>query len=93
MRDAEMLAMRARMIEDDVARVHGLLIEEARRLANRLTRLAARLEQEGIDASVNEYGEIQGSGPDIDRLCVQLHAARGKRDLLRTVARRMEEGR
>ncbi len=55
-------------------------------LAERMTKLAARLREEGPAASVNELGEVQGLGADVDRLCALLHAARGSRDLARRIA-------
>ncbi|MGH7296530.1 MAG: hypothetical protein ACRELB_16450 [Polyangiaceae bacterium] len=68
-----------------VSRLHGELVDKATYLAERMTRLAARLREEGVDASVNELGEVQGLGADVDRLCALLHAARGTRDLVRRV--------
>ena len=58
-----------------------------------MTRLAARLGSEGANASVNELGEVQGLGADVDRLCALLHAARQTRDLVRRVAEAVQETR
>ncbi len=74
------------MIEDaerEVARVHELLVTTASSLADRMTRLAERLERDGVVASVNELGEVQGLGANVDRLCALLDATRRTRDLVR----------
>jgi hypothetical protein len=73
----------------EVARVHSELQKDVAHLAERLARLSKRLEQDGIESRVNDYGEVQGAGLDIDRHCAQLNAARAKRDLLRTIVERM----
>ena len=76
-----------------VARAHAALADKVSYLAERMTRLAARLQAEGTDASVNELGEVQGLGADVDRLCALLHAARQTRDLSRQVAEAAKEAR
>ncbi|HEY1697935.1 MAG TPA: hypothetical protein VGG39_37505 [Polyangiaceae bacterium] len=68
-----------------VARLHAELVDKATYLAERMTRLAERLGREGVDASVNELGEVQCLGADVDRLCALLHAARVTRELVRRV--------
>jgi hypothetical protein len=76
-----------------VARAHAALADKVSYLAERTTCLAARLQAEGTDASVNELGEVQGLGADVDRLCALLHAARQTRDLSRQVAEAAKEAR
>ncbi len=76
------------MMEDaerEVARVHAMLVDKVTGLADRMSGLAARLERDGVVASVNELGEVQGLGADVDRLCALLHATRHKRDVVRLV--------
>ncbi len=79
--------------ERAVVRAHEALADKASYLAERMTRLAARLGSEGGNASVNELGEVQGLGADVDRLCALLHAARQTRDLVRRVAEAAQEAR
>jgi len=79
--------------ERAVVRAHEALADRANYLAERMTRLAARLESEGANVSVNELGEVQGLGADVDRLCALLHAARQTRDLVRRVADAAQEAR
>ena len=79
--------------ERSVVRAHEALADKASYLAERMTRLAARLGSEGANASVNELGEVQGLGADVDRLCALLHAARQARDLARRVADAAQEAR
>jgi hypothetical protein len=79
--------------ERAVVRAHAMLADKVSYLAERMTRLAARLGSEGVDASVNELGEVQGLGADVDRLCALLHAARETRDLVHRVAEAAGEGR
>jgi hypothetical protein len=79
--------------ERAVVRAHEALADKASYLAERMTRLAARLGSEGASASINELGEVQGLGSDVDRLCALLHAARQTRDLVRRVADAAQEAR
>lgn len=79
--------------ERAVVRAHEMLAEKVSYLGERMTRLASRLGSEGADASVNELGEVQGLGADVDRLCALLHAARQTRDLVRRVANAAQEAR
>ena len=79
--------------ERAVVRAHEALADKANYLAERMTRLAARLGSEGANVSVNELGEVQGLGADVDRLCALLHAARQTRDLVRRVAEAAQEAR
>ena len=86
----------AYLLEDadrDVVRAHATLADKVSYLGERMTRLAARLQAEGTGASVNELGEVQGLGADVDRLCALLHAARQARDLARRVAEASQEAR
>jgi hypothetical protein len=86
----------AYLLEDadrDVVRAHAALADKVSYLGERMTRLAARLQAEGTSASVNELGEVQGLGADVDRLCALLHAARQARDLARRVAEASQEAR
>jgi len=71
--------------EREVVQIHATLVRQARYLADRMAMLADRLEHEGVDRSVNELGEVQGLGADVDRSCALLHAARRTRDLVRRV--------
>src|SRR5579859_3415152 len=71
--------------EREVVQIHATLVRHARYLADRMATLADRLEHEGVDRSVNELGEVQGLGADVDRSCALLHAARRTRDLVRRV--------
>jgi hypothetical protein len=77
----------------DVVRAHAALVDKVSYVAERMTRLAARLQAEGMSASVNELGEVQGLGADVDRLCALLHAAHRARDLARRVAEAAQEAR
>lgn len=61
--------------EREVARIHESLTCRARELADRMARLAVRLERDGVNASINELGEVQCLGPEIDRECALLRAA------------------
>ena len=79
--------------ERAVVRAHEMLVDKVGYLGERMTRLAACLGTEGADASVNELGEVQGLGSDVDRLCALLHAARQTRDLVRRVAEVAQEAR
>jgi hypothetical protein len=77
----------------DVERVHRTLVRKAGHLADAMNRLGERLEHEGLEAGVNEHGEVQGLGTDVDRLCGELHTARRTLDLLRRVAQQGGQGR
>jgi hypothetical protein len=79
--------------ERAVVRAHETLTDKVSYLAERMTRLAARLGSVGTGASVNELGEVQGLGSDVDRLCALLHAARQTRDLVHRVAEAAREAR
>lgn len=79
--------------ERAVVRAHVALTEKVGYLAERMARLAARLKGEGVGASVNELGEVQCLGADVDRLCALLHAARQTRDVARRFAEAAEEAR
>jgi hypothetical protein len=72
-----------RQAQWEVERTHTSLLRGAKYLAERLTRLVEQLESEGLDANVNALGEVQSSGFDVDRLCVQFRGARATRDALR----------
>jgi hypothetical protein len=76
-----------------VVRAHEALTDKVSYLADRMTRLAGRLATDGVEATVNELGEVQGLGADIDRLCALLHAAREARQLARRVAEAAVEAR
>jgi hypothetical protein len=76
-----------------VVRAHAALADKVSYLAERMTRLAGRLQAEGASASVNELGEVQGLGADVDRLCALLHAAREARDLACRIAEAAGEAR
>jgi hypothetical protein len=79
--------------EREVARVHEMLVAKADDLGDRMTQLALRLHREGVVASVNELGEVQGLGADVDRLCCLLHQTRRTRDLLQLAVRAAQEQR
>jgi hypothetical protein len=79
--------------ERAVVRAHEMPTDKVSYLAERMTRLAARLGSEGANVSVNELGEVQGLGADVDRLCALLHGARQTRDLVRRVAEAAQEAR
>jgi len=67
----------ARMIEDqrrDVTLRREALIERARHMADKLTRMADRIESDEGISGYNSLGELQGSGVEIDRLCGVLDA-------------------
>ena len=70
-------------VERELEYVHRVLYENVRGLAERLSRLGARLEAEGLDAPVNPLGEVQGLALDIDRACALLIATRASRDVMR----------
>lgn len=72
--------------ERPVRRHHEELVDKASYLAERMTKLVARLREEGTAASVNELGEVQGLGADVDRLCALLHSARGAHALAHRIA-------
>jgi hypothetical protein len=48
-----------------VERLHG----QAERVKARTEDLIANLDQRGREANINELGELQGSGVELDRLC------------------------
>jgi hypothetical protein len=73
-------------VERELERVHARLLASTKHLAESMTRLAERIEREGVEARVNELGEVQSLGPDIDRLCALLHVARETRNLVRRMA-------
>jgi hypothetical protein len=48
---------------------HRSLRDLALTISERMATFAERLEREGVERGVNELGELQGLGPDLDRLC------------------------
>lgn len=80
-------------VERELERVHQVLFEHSRRLAEQMSRVAARLEAEGVDAHVNPLGEVQGAALDIDRACALLTAARASRDAVRAAVTAAREER
>jgi len=60
-------------VEADILARKRDLVEQAARLADRLTTMAARVEAEPENHhSMNSLGEVQSSGADLDRLCVEI---------------------
>jgi chlorite dismutase len=51
----------------------GRLVDAANGLRDEMQRLSEKVGDRG-DYSVNELGEVQGRGFDVDRLCVKLRA-------------------
>ena len=77
MNQKELLAdFRKRAIEKEMGyRVKELMVR-AEWAAGRLQRLADELKEKGADASMNSLGELQGAGPEIDRLCGEIATLR-----------------
>jgi hypothetical protein len=67
------------------------LISEAKSLAERMSYLAEKLEQEGYDANFNELGEIQSDGCRIDNLCGKLRAYEKSYSHLKQIERQLKE--
>ncbi len=80
-------------VERELEYTHRVLSEHVRRLAEQMARVAARLEADGVDAHVNQLGEVQGTALDIDRACAVLTATRASRDVLRAVVTTAQEER
>ena len=69
-------------LEMDVDNTRKALIQRARMLAERLTRLANGLEADP-DFSINTVGELQGNGVELDTWCAKLGYARETLKLVR----------
>ena len=67
------------------------LISKADWVGQRLMRLATKLEEEGIDYHFNTLGELQASGPEIDRLCGELGVLKDTLELLKIMKDEAEE--
>ena len=80
-------------VDRELEFIHRVLSEHVRRLAEQLSRVAARLEAEGVDAHVNPLGEVQGAALDIDRACALLSATRSSRDAMRAAVNAAREER
>lgn len=52
-------------------------------LKDTLSRLQRRLETEGVTANINELGEVQGQGHEVDRLCALFKAQQDHCKVLR----------
>ena len=68
------------------------LIERARWLADRLTRLADGLEGD-VDFGFNTIGELQGNGVELDTWCAKLGFARETLKLVRQAKEDRDAGR
>ncbi|WP_394849666.1 hypothetical protein LZC95_19715 [Pendulispora brunnea] len=55
---------------------HEVLYARVRTLARQMTKLAADLEEFGLEAVVNRLGEVQGQGVSVDLSCATFVAAR-----------------
>ena len=53
----------------DLVSTYGRLLTQARTISERMMTFADRLEREGVGRQVNELGELQGLGLELDRLC------------------------
>jgi len=62
-------------LQSDIDYTRNAIINRARSLAERLTRLADGLEA-NPDRSFNTIGELQGSGVELDTWCAKLGFAR-----------------
>jgi len=51
-------------------------------LADHMLKLVARIDREGSSVHVNQLGEVQGYGVDVDRLCGEVVALRRQVDAL-----------
>ena len=69
-------------LESDVDNTRKALVQRARTLAERLTRLANGLEADP-DFSFNTIGELQGNGVELDTWCAKLGFARDTLKLVR----------
>jgi len=64
-------------LEADILARKRDLVEQATRLAERLTTMAGRVEAEPhLHYGQNSLGEVQNSGLDIDRLCAEIGTLR-----------------
>jgi hypothetical protein len=77
-------------LQSDVEHTRKAIINRARSLAERLTRLAEGLEQDA-DHSFNTIGELQGNGVELDTWCAKLGLARETLKLVRQAAAEEEE--
>jgi hypothetical protein len=77
-------------LESDIEDTRKAIVNRARSLAERLTRLA-----DGLDAdseySFNTIGELQGNGVELDTWCMKLGFARDTLKLLRQAKAHAEE--
>ncbi len=69
-------------LEMDVDNTRKALVQRARMLAERLTRVANGLEADP-DFSINTVGELQGNGVELDTWCAKLGFARETLKLVR----------
>ena len=65
--------------DEEVSKAMERLREIIGVLADRLGGVAARIDREGVAAGVNELGEVQGLGFDVDRACALFEAAKRTR--------------
>ena len=77
-------------LQSDIDHTRKAIINRARSLAERLTRLADGLEQDP-DHGFNTIGELQGNGVELDTWCAKLGFARETLKLVRQAAAE-EEG-
>jgi len=77
-------------LQSDVEHARKAIIDRARSLAERLTRLADGLEQDP-EHSFNTIGELQGNGVELDTWCAKLGLARETLKLVRQAAAEEEE--
>jgi hypothetical protein len=77
-----------RKLEGDIEYTRKAIISRARSLAEDLTRLADRLEQDP-DAGFNTIGVLQGSGVELDTWCAKLGY---QRDALKAYRQAMAYG-
>ncbi|MFO7180898.1 MAG: hypothetical protein DIU78_019515 [Pseudomonadota bacterium] len=69
--------------DEHLSTIHRSLLVSARDLSERMARLVRKLELEGLDTTVNGFGEVQGLGADVDRYCALLGEAQRQRALAR----------
>lgn len=69
--------------EQRASALHEELLGNVRRLSEQMNRVLKRLESEGIEARLNELGEVQDLGLQVDRGIALLAAARSARDGMR----------
>ncbi len=80
-----MESIHIQLSEQDVDNARGMLLRAAQHLLTKMESLIERIEKDGVAVRVNDLGEVQESGPNVDRLCAVPHERRYAIARLRTV--------